>query len=144
MGEAKVRRLPPVQRKGVPREGRPPTPAPPPLLPPVPLSRRPLSPASPISGAQQLSRGPQLSGAQQVLWARASIISAISSSCPLFNEKECRGKVSSYTRNPIPDTRDPKPWVYLRILVYLVIYDSGKVSLEHLLLSWYPSQLMPL
>ena len=26
----------------------------------------------------------------------------------------------------------------LRILVYLVIYDSGKVSLEHLLLSWYP------
>ena len=30
---------------------------------------------------------------------------------------------------------------FLRILVYLVIYDSGKVSLEHLLLSWYPSQL---
>ena len=28
---------------------------------------------------------------------------------------------------------------YLRILVYLVIYDSGQVSLEHLLLSWYPS-----
>jgi hypothetical protein len=26
------------------------------------------------------------------------------------------------------------------ILVYLVIYDSGYVSLEHLLLSWYPSQ----
>jgi len=25
------------------------------------------------------------------------------------------------------------------IPVYLVIYDSGKVSLEHLLLSWYPS-----
>ena len=24
------------------------------------------------------------------------------------------------------------------ILVYLLIYDSGKVSLEHLLLSWYP------
>ena len=29
--------------------------------------------------------------------------------------------------------------VYLRILVYMVIYDSGWVSLEHLLLSWYPS-----
>ena len=29
---------------------------------------------------------------------------------------------------------------YLRILVYLVIYDSGKVSLEHFLLSRYPSQ----
>jgi len=28
----------------------------------------------------------------------------------------------------------------LRILVYLVIYDSGWVSLDHLLLSWYPSQ----
>ena len=28
----------------------------------------------------------------------------------------------------------------LRILVYLVIYDSGQVSLEHLLLSWYPPQ----
>ena len=26
------------------------------------------------------------------------------------------------------------------ILVYLVIYDSGEVSLEHLLLEWYPSQ----
>ena len=30
--------------------------------------------------------------------------------------------------------------VYLRILVYLVIYDSAEVSLEHLLVSWYPSQ----
>jgi hypothetical protein len=28
---------------------------------------------------------------------------------------------------------------FLRILVCLVIYDSGWVSLEHLLLSWYPS-----
>ena len=28
----------------------------------------------------------------------------------------------------------------LRILVYLEIYDSGKVSLEHLLLSRHPSQ----
>ena len=27
--------------------------------------------------------------------------------------------------------------MYLRILVYWVIYDSGQVSLEHLLLSWY-------
>ena len=27
----------------------------------------------------------------------------------------------------------------LRILVYLVIYGSGQVSLEHLLPSWYPS-----
>ena len=31
----------------------------------------------------------------------------------------------------------------LRILVCLVIYDPGKVSLEHLLLSWYPSQSQP-
>jgi len=30
--------------------------------------------------------------------------------------------------------------VNLRIQVYLVTYDSGMVSLEHLLLSWYPSQ----
>ena len=30
--------------------------------------------------------------------------------------------------------------IYLCILVYLVIYDSGQVSLERLLLSWYPSQ----
>ena len=29
---------------------------------------------------------------------------------------------------------------HLRIPVYLVISDSGQVSLEHLLLSWYPSQ----
>jgi len=29
---------------------------------------------------------------------------------------------------------------YLRILVYSVTYDSGSVSLEHLLLPWYPSQ----
>ena len=29
---------------------------------------------------------------------------------------------------------------YLRILVSLVICDSGQVSLEHLLLSWYPPQ----
>ena len=28
---------------------------------------------------------------------------------------------------------------YSHILVHLVIYDSGKVSLKHLLLSWYPS-----
>ena len=30
--------------------------------------------------------------------------------------------------------------MYFRILVYLVIYDSGLVSLEHLLLSWYTQQ----
>jgi hypothetical protein len=29
----------------------------------------------------------------------------------------------------------------LHLLVYLVIYDSGWVSLEHLLHSWYPSQV---
>ena len=29
----------------------------------------------------------------------------------------------------------------LRILVYFVIYDSGKMSLEHLLLSRYPNSL---
>ena len=28
----------------------------------------------------------------------------------------------------------------LRVLVYLVIFDSGQVSFEHLLLSWHPSQ----
>ena len=28
---------------------------------------------------------------------------------------------------------------FLRILACWVIYDSGKVSLEHLLLLWYPS-----
>jgi len=33
--------------------------------------------------------------------------------------------------------------LYLRILVYLVIYDSGQVSLEHLLLSRDPSQSPP-
>ena len=26
------------------------------------------------------------------------------------------------------------------MLVYLVVYDFGQVSLEHLLLSWYPSR----
>ena len=31
-------------------------------------------------------------------------------------------------------------FVFPRILVYLVMHDSGKVSLEHLLLSRYPSQ----
>ena len=30
-------------------------------------------------------------------------------------------------------------WLYLCTLVYLVIYDYGQVSLEHHLLSWYPS-----
>ena len=29
---------------------------------------------------------------------------------------------------------------YLRVLVYLVIFESGKVSLEHVLLSRKPSQ----
>ena len=32
---------------------------------------------------------------------------------------------------------------YLRILVYLVMYDSGQVSLEHLLLSRHPYQSHP-
>jgi len=31
--------------------------------------------------------------------------------------------------------------MFLRILVYLVIYDSGQVSLEHLLLSWSTTTL---
>jgi len=31
---------------------------------------------------------------------------------------------------------------FLRILVFLVIYDSGYVSLEHLLLLWYPSHII--
>ena len=30
----------------------------------------------------------------------------------------------------------------LRILVFVVIYDSGWVSLEHFLLSWYPSHIL--
>ena len=30
--------------------------------------------------------------------------------------------------------------VQIRIVEYYVLYDSGKVSLEHLLLSWYPFQ----
>ena len=37
----------------------------------------------------------------------------------------------------------PKPnpdlAMFVRILVYLVIHGSGQVSLEHLLLSWYPT-----
>ena len=33
--------------------------------------------------------------------------------------------------------------VFLRILVLLVVYDSEKVSLVHLVLSWYPSQSPP-
>ena len=32
---------------------------------------------------------------------------------------------------------------HLHILVCLVIHDSGKVSLEHLLLSWYPFHVEP-
>ena len=35
---------------------------------------------------------------------------------------------------------NPKRNVNLRILVYLVIYDSGWVSLEHLLVSRHPSR----
>jgi len=31
--------------------------------------------------------------------------------------------------------------ICLRILVYVVIYDSGYVSLEHFLLSGYPSRV---
>ena len=31
----------------------------------------------------------------------------------------------------------------LRIIVYLVVYNSGQVVLEHLHLSWYPSQRGP-
>ena len=37
-------------------------------------------------------------------------------------------------------SRDPLANPNLRILVYLVIYDSGWVSLEHLVLAWQPSQ----
>ena len=40
---------------------------------------------------------------------------------------------------PLLDGARPQLF-FLRILVYLVIYDSGWVSREHLLLSWYPSQ----
>ena len=32
---------------------------------------------------------------------------------------------------------------FLRILVYLVIYDSGNVSFEQILLSWYSQKLRP-
>ena len=46
-------------------------------------------------------------------------------------------------------TLNPEPPALLinaniRILVHLVIYDSGQVSLEHLLLSRHPSQKPPL
>ena len=35
----------------------------------------------------------------------------------------------------------PAPTVFhLCILVYLMIYDPGQVSLEHLMFLWYPSQ----
>ena len=37
--------------------------------------------------------------------------------------------------NPTPHARNPNP----RMLVRLAVYDSGYVSLEYLLLSWYPS-----
>ena len=32
----------------------------------------------------------------------------------------------------------PRPRPSSEVLVYVVIYESGKVSLEHVLLSWYP------
>ena len=49
------------------------------------------------------------------------------------NNFRLRNTIFVYERNP----------VYLRILAYLVIYDSGQVSLEHLLLSRHPSQRGP-
>ena len=42
-------------------------------------------------------------------------------------------------RNPASAICSGGGGVILRIPVYLVLYDSGWVSLEHLLLSWYPS-----
>jgi len=39
---------------------------------------------------------------------------------------------------PASERRGKK--IFYRTLVHLVIFDSGWVSLEHLLLSWYPSQ----
>ena len=43
--------------------------------------------------------------------------------------------------NPYELTPQSYSWrFFLRILVCLVIFDSGKMSLEHLLLSWYSSQ----
>jgi len=41
--------------------------------------------------------------------------------------------------NPAADQSTALSTFYLRILVYLVIHDYGYVSLEHLLLSWYPA-----
>jgi len=46
------------------------------------------------------------------------------------------------SRDPVPN--HARSGMCLRILVYSVIYDSGWVSLEHLLLSRYPSQSPPL
>ena len=46
--------------------------------------------------------------------------------------------------SPRSGLRRQHPSMFFRILVYLVIYDSGQVSLEHVLLSWYPSQSVKL
>ena len=50
-----------------------------------------------------------------------------------FEEIEIPQQNSSYI---------PRLGFYLRTLVHVVIYDSGKVSLEHPLRLWYPSQIV--
>ena len=50
---------------------------------------------------------------------------------------------SAYPRPPLRRRGEPRSGArasFLRILVYLVLNDSGQVSLEHLLLSRHPSQ----
>jgi hypothetical protein len=62
---------------------------------------------------------------------------------PLLHDStqaELRGSALLLLNAGTPSLRMFLCLLNLRILVNLVMYDSGKVSLEHLLLSWYPSQ----
>jgi len=62
---------------------------------------------------------------------------------PLSGRRPWLSPGSEARSSPLFLVRGSRPLIYLRILVYLVIYDSGEVSLEHLLLSWYPSSPSP-
>ena len=61
-------------------------------------------------------------------------LSDTKSLCALNTRLSCPASRSFIPPNSRPET----PQIILRILVYLVIYDSGYESFEHLLLSWYP------
>ena len=50
----------------------------------------------------------------------------------------CEKNVDGHVK--LPDLTGLIVLFFLRILVYSVIYDSGYISLENLLLSWYPYQ----